>query len=101
MMYDIEVKVSLKPGMLNPEATTIQRSLALLGYEVKGTKTKEIITFVMEADSEDDAREKLMNDIRYVALVLPGELKMEKELELLTEACREVYKKHFDEEEME
>ena len=24
-MYDIEVKVSLKPGMLNPEATTIQR----------------------------------------------------------------------------
>lgn len=50
---------------------------------------------------EDDAREKLMNDIRYVALVLPGELKMEKELELLTEACREVYKKHFDEEEME
>ena len=34
MMYDIEVKVSLKPGMLNPEATTIQRSLALLGYEV-------------------------------------------------------------------
>ena len=46
MMYDIEVKVSLKPGMLNPEATTIQRSLALLGYEV-------------EADSEDDAREKV------------------------------------------
>ena len=40
-MYDIEVKVSLKPGMLNPEATTIQRSLALLGYEVKGTKTKD------------------------------------------------------------
>ena len=59
MMYDIEVKVSLKPGMLNPEATTIQRSLALLGYEVKGTKTKEIITFVLEADSEDEAREKV------------------------------------------
>ena len=54
-MYDIEVKVSLKPGMLNPEATTIQRSLALLGY----AKTKEIITFCMEADSEDDAREKV------------------------------------------
>ena len=38
-MFDTTVKVSLKPGMLNPEATTIQRSLALLGYEVKGTKT--------------------------------------------------------------
>jgi len=59
MMYDIKVKVSLKPGMLNPEATTIQRSLALLGYEVKGTKTAEIITFVIEADSEDDARAKV------------------------------------------
>ncbi|ADC47389.1 phosphoribosylformylglycinamidine (FGAM) synthase PurS [Methanobrevibacter ruminantium M1] len=59
MMYDIEVKVSLKAGMLNPEATTIQRSLSLLGYEVKGTKTKEIISFVMEAESEDDARAKV------------------------------------------
>ena len=58
-MYDIEVKVSLKAGMLNPEATTIQRSLSLLGYEVKGTKTKEIISFVMEAESEDDARAKV------------------------------------------
>lgn len=50
---------------------------------------------------EDEAREKLMNDIKYVALVLPGELKMEKELETLTAACREMYKKHFDEGEME
>ena len=29
-MYDIEVKVSLKPGMLNPEATTIQRSQKMM-----------------------------------------------------------------------
>ena len=57
MMYDIEVKVSLKPGMLNPEATTIQRSLALLGYEVKGTKTKEIITF---CEKVDDMCQKLL-----------------------------------------
>ncbi len=28
MIFDIEVKVSLKEGMLNPEATTIERSLA-------------------------------------------------------------------------
>ena len=42
MMYDIEVKVSLKPGMLNPEATTIQRSLALLGYEVAREKVDDM-----------------------------------------------------------
>ena len=46
-MFDTTVKVSLKPGMLNPEATTIQRSLALLGYEVKGTKTSNTISFVI------------------------------------------------------
>ena len=38
MLFDIEVKISLKSGMLNPEATTIERSLALLGYEVKKCK---------------------------------------------------------------
>jgi phosphoribosylformylglycinamidine synthase len=59
MMFDTTVKVSLKPGMLNPEATTIQRSLALLGYEVKGTKTSNTISCVIEAESEDDARAKV------------------------------------------
>ena len=43
MIFDIEVKVSLKEGMLNPEATTIERSLALLGYDVKNAKTVEFI----------------------------------------------------------
>ena len=43
MLFDIEVKISLKGGMLNPEATTIERSLDLLGYEAKNVKTVEII----------------------------------------------------------
>lgn len=38
MIFDIEVKISLKHGMLNPEATTIERSLDLLGYKVKMLK---------------------------------------------------------------
>ena len=29
MIFDIEVKVSLKEGMLNPEATTIERIFLL------------------------------------------------------------------------
>ena len=45
MMYDIEVKVSLKPGMLNPEATTIQRSLALLGYVKELKQKKSLVLF--------------------------------------------------------
>ena len=52
MIFDIEVKVSLKEGMLNPEATTIERSLALLGYDVKNGKTVDIIKFQMGGDRE-------------------------------------------------
>lgn len=59
MIFEIEVKVSLKPGMLNPEASTIERSLALLGYTVKGTKTTNSIKFTLEADDEEDARAKV------------------------------------------
>lgn len=59
MIFEIEVKVSLKPGMLNPEASTIERSLALLGYVVKGTKTTNSIKFTMEADDESDAKAKV------------------------------------------
>ncbi|MCQ2977198.1 MAG: phosphoribosylformylglycinamidine synthase subunit PurS [archaeon] len=59
MMYNVKVDVSLKEGMLNPEASTIERSLALLGYEVKETKTSETITFEMEDENENSAREKV------------------------------------------
>lgn len=59
MIYKVNVVVSLKAGMLNPEASTIERSLALLGYEVKDTKTKEEISFVIEDESEEAVREKV------------------------------------------
>ena len=49
-MYDIEVKVSLKPGMLNPEAATIERALALLDYKVSNTETIDIIKFSMNGN---------------------------------------------------
>ena len=57
MIFDIEVKISLKRGMLNPEATTIERSLDLLGYKVKNAKTVDIIKFQMESEAEDNALE--------------------------------------------
>ncbi|BAW31325.1 MAG TPA: phosphoribosylformylglycinamidine synthase subunit PurS [Methanothermobacter sp.] len=51
MKFNIEVRIRLKKGMLNPEAATIQRALALLGYEVEDTDTIDIITFKMEEDN--------------------------------------------------
>ncbi len=45
--------------MLNPEAATIQRALALLKYQVENTKTLQIIKFSIEGDSEDSVRQKV------------------------------------------
>lgn len=59
MLFDVEVKISLKKGMLNPEATTIERSLDLLGYEVKNVKTDEIIKFQMETDDKSTAEDNV------------------------------------------
>jgi phosphoribosylformylglycinamidine synthase subunit PurS len=59
MKYDVQVKISLKKGMLNPEASTIQRALALLGYEVQETDTIDIIKFVLDEDNEEKAREEV------------------------------------------
>ena len=61
MIFDIEVKISLKDGMLNPEATTIERSLALLGYEVKNTKTVEIIKFQIEGEDREVVRQSVVD----------------------------------------
>lgn len=54
MIFNVEVKITLKDGMLNPEASTIERSLALLGYKVNNTKTSNTINFSMD----DEDREK-------------------------------------------
>ncbi|RAP44534.1 MAG: phosphoribosylformylglycinamidine synthase [Methanosphaera sp. rholeuAM6] len=55
MNYNVEVKTSLKKGMLNPEASTIEKALALLNYEVKDTKTINIIQFTLDAENEEAA----------------------------------------------
>ena len=59
MKYDAEVKISLKKGMLNPEAATIQRALALLKYQVEDTKTLQIIKFSLEGDDEGTVRREV------------------------------------------
>ncbi len=59
MKYDAEVKISLKKGMLNPEAATIQRALALLKYQVQNTETLQIIKFSIEGDSEEVVRQEV------------------------------------------
>ncbi|MDX9693892.1 MAG: phosphoribosylformylglycinamidine synthase subunit PurS [Methanothermobacter sp.] len=59
MKFNVEVRIKLKKGMLNPEAATIQRALALLGYEVENTNTIDIITFTMEEDNMKKVEEEV------------------------------------------
>ena len=61
MIFDIEVKISLKDGMLNPEATTIERSLDLLGYKTTKTQTLNIIKFQMEGNNKDTIKENVVD----------------------------------------
>ena len=61
MIFDIEVKISLKDGMLNPEATTIEKSLDLLGYKTTNTQTLNIIKFQMEGNNKDTIKENVVD----------------------------------------
>lgn len=61
MIFDIEVRFSLKEGMLNPEATTIERSLDLLGYKVSNAETVDIVRFQMEGDNEKDVENSVVD----------------------------------------
>lgn len=59
MKFNVKVTISLKEGMLNPEASTIERALALIGYEVNNTDTVNIVQFTMDAANEEDASAKV------------------------------------------
>ena len=61
MLFDIDIDISLKSGMLNPEATQVQRSLDLLGYEVKNVKTVESIKFQMEGSDSEIIKENVVD----------------------------------------
>ena len=61
MIFDIEVKISLKEGMLNPEATTIENSLDLLGYKTTNTQTLNIIKFQMEGNNKNTIKQNVVD----------------------------------------
>lgn len=59
MKFNVEVKVILKKGMLNPEAATIERALALLDYKVSNTETIDIIKFSIDGDNEESVKNEV------------------------------------------
>jgi phosphoribosylformylglycinamidine synthase len=57
MNFDIEVRISLKPGILDPEARAIQHALADLGFPTKRLSTARVFSFSLEAGGREEAEE--------------------------------------------
>ncbi|MDY6780210.1 MAG: phosphoribosylformylglycinamidine synthase subunit PurS [Halobacteria archaeon] len=55
--YEANVRVSLKQGVLDPEAKTIERSLERLGFELDDLRTADVYAFEIEASDDDEARD--------------------------------------------
>lgn len=61
MTYSAQVNVMLKPGIADPQGTTIERALPALGYaEVDGVRVGKRIELALEADSADAARARVV-----------------------------------------
>ncbi len=60
MRFDVLVEVRLRPGIADPEAATIERSLPALGFDgVTQVAVGKAIRFVVDAPDEEAARERV------------------------------------------
>ena len=55
--FDVLVEVTLRPGIADPQGSTIERALPALGFDgIEHVHVGKAIRFVMEADDEAGAR---------------------------------------------
>ena len=60
MTFSVLVEVSLRPGIADPQGSTIERSLPALGFGgVAGVRVGKAIRFSLEAADEPDARRRV------------------------------------------
>lgn len=59
MQYRAEVTIELKPGMLDPEGTTIRRALEHLGYHTNELRTSKRYIIDLEEESSEMAEKKV------------------------------------------
>jgi phosphoribosylformylglycinamidine synthase len=56
--FSVLVEVTLRPGIADPQGTTIERALPALGFDsIRGVRTGKAIRFSIDADEEATARE--------------------------------------------
>ena len=57
MTFDVHVDVQLRPGVADPQGSTIERSLPHLGFEgITGVRVGKSIRFQLDAADETAAR---------------------------------------------
>ncbi len=61
MIYKAEVRIQLKPGVMDAEGETVQRSFRLLGFSVRSVNSVRVYVIELDANSEDDARAKAVD----------------------------------------
>jgi phosphoribosylformylglycinamidine synthase PurS subunit len=60
MLFSVHVDVQLRPGIADPQGSTIERSLPTLGFPgVSGVRVGKSIKFEIEAADEASARSEI------------------------------------------
>lgn len=59
MKFHVQVEVSLRPGISDPQGATIERALPALGFEgVEDMRVGKSMRFTIDADSADVAQQQ-------------------------------------------
>ncbi|MDD1717360.1 MAG: phosphoribosylformylglycinamidine synthase subunit PurS [Methanoregulaceae archaeon] len=58
MEFSVRITISLKEGMLDPEATTIRNALANLGFSTGELKTARLFYITFDAKNKQEAEEQ-------------------------------------------
>ncbi|MBX7068537.1 MAG: phosphoribosylformylglycinamidine synthase subunit PurS [Microthrixaceae bacterium] len=60
MIFDCHVDVQLRPGISDPQGSTIEKALPALGFDgVAGVRVGKSVMFRLEADDEAAARREV------------------------------------------
>ncbi len=86
MIFSVHVDVQLRPGIADPQGSTIERSLPHLGYDgISGVRVGKSIRFTVEAADEATARAQV-DQLCHTFLTNPVIEDATVELEVLTGA---------------
>jgi phosphoribosylformylglycinamidine synthase len=60
VIFEVQVEVSLRQGVADPQGATIERSLPHLGFDgVSGVRVGKLIRFVVESDDAESAEREV------------------------------------------